>query len=101
MDAGEMPREALKRELQEEVGLSANIGELIEIFPMVNDEGDRIGIVLAFQSEPSDSPEIPFVADDAQDAGWFSADQIPAELAFESTESLLQNWKASTFPTPD
>lgn len=101
MDAGEMPREALKRELQEEVGLKANIGELIEIFPMVNDEGDRIGIVLAFQSEPSASPEIPFVADDAQDAGWFSADQIPAELAFESTESLLQNWKASTFQTPD
>ena len=101
MDAGEMPREALKRELLEEVGLSANIGELIEIFPMVNEEGDRIGIVLAFQVEPSDSPEIPFVADDAQDAGWFSAIQIPAELAFESTESLLQNWKSSTFQIPD
>lgn len=100
MDAGEMPREALKRELREEVGLRANIGELIEIFPMVSDEGERIGIVLAFLGEPSASPEIPFVADDAQDAGWFSADQIPAELAFESTESLLKNWIASSIPSP-
>ena len=99
MDAGEMPQEALQRELQEEVGLRIKIGELLEIFPMVGDEGERIGIVLAFQVEPSDSPEIPFVADDAQDAGWFSSDDIPAKLAFESTEMLLKNWKASTiFP---
>lgn len=95
MDAGEMPKEALQRELLEEVGLRTEIGELIEIFPMVNDEGDRIGIVLAFQGEPSDSPEIPFVEDDAQDAGWFRADEIPLELAFESTEALLKGWKAA------
>ena len=96
MDAGEMPREALQREMMEEVGLRTKVGELLDIFPMVNDGGDRIGIVLAFQGEPMDSPEIPFVADDAQDAGWFMADGIPAELAFESTETLLENWKAST-----
>ena len=96
MDAGEMPQEALKRELQEEVGLSVKIGELIEIFPMVNDEEERIGIVLAFGGEPTGSPDIPFVADDAQDAGWFSPDEIPSELAFESTETLLDSWKASS-----
>lgn len=96
MDAGEMPREALQRELLEEVGLRTEVSELIDIFPMVNDEGARVGIVLAFRGEPSDSPEIPFVADDAQDAGWFSADDIPEELAFESTETLLTSWKAST-----
>ncbi len=100
MDAGEMPREALQRELQEEVGLPTRIGELIDIFPMVNGEGDRIGIVLAFQGEPANSPEIPFVADDAQDAGWFCADDIPKELAFESTETLIKNWKATIDKTP-
>ena len=100
MDAGEMPREALQRELMEEVGLRTTVGELLDIFPMVNEEGDRIGIVLAFQGEPSSSPEIPFVADDAQDAGWFIADEIPAELAFESTETLLENWKASDVLSP-
>lgn len=100
MDAGEMPREALQRELREEVGLSADIGDLIDIFPMLNDDGDRTGIVLAFLGEPSASPEIPYVADDAQDAGWFNADQIPAELAFESTEMLLNDWIASSPPSP-
>ncbi len=100
MDAGEMPREALQRELQEEVGLRTKIGELIEIFPMVNDEGDRIGIVLAFEGEPAGSPDIPYVADDADDAGWFSANDIPENLAFESTETLLKNWKApGTLPS--
>ncbi len=95
MDAGEMPREALQRELMEEVGLRTQVGELLDIFPMLNEEGDRIGIVLAFQGGPADSPDIPFVADDAQDAGWFMADEIPAKLAFESTETLIENWKAS------
>ena len=96
MDAGEMPQEALRRELQEEVGLSVKIGKLIEIFPMVNDEGERIGIVLAFDAAPSGSPDIPFVADDAQDAGWFCIEEIPSDLAFESTETLLNNWKVSS-----
>lgn len=100
MDAGEMPREALQRELLEEVGLRAEIGDLIGIFPMVNDEGDRIGIVLAFQGEPAESPDIPFVADDAQDAGWFSAGDIPEELAFESTETLLKHWQESAGLSP-
>ncbi len=96
MDAGEMPQGALMRELQEEVGLSVKIGELIEIFPMVNYDEERIGIVLAFEGEPSGSPDIPFVADDAQDAGWFLPDEIPSELAFESTETLLDSWKSSS-----
>ena len=100
MDAGEMPEDALRRELQEEVGLNVKIGELIDIFPMVNDEGLRIGIVLAFGAEPSSSPEIPYVADDAQDAGWFGTQKLPAELAFESTETLLTNWQASASDAP-
>ena len=95
MDAHEMPEEALQRELMEEVGLNSKIGGLIDIFPMVNDEGRRIGIVLAFSAEPANSPEIPYVADDAQDAGWFRAHEIPTDLAFESTATLLTNWRSS------
>ncbi len=95
MDADEMPKDALQRELKEEVGLRSKIGGLIDIFPMENDEGQRIGIVLAFRAVPFSSPDIPYVADDAQDAGWFGAHEIPADLAFESTTSLLNNWIAS------
>ena len=92
MDAGEMPHEALQRELIEEVGLPVHVKELQDIFPMVNDEGVRIGIVLAFRAVPADSAEIPFVADDVQAAAWYAPEEIPADLAFESTSSLLQGW---------
>lgn len=95
MDAGEMPREALLRELREEVGLSPQIGALIDIFPMVNGDGDRIGIVLAFRAQAADYTEIPFVADDAQDAGWYGPQELPLELAFDSTRDLLQEWKTA------
>ena len=101
MDAGEMPEEALRRELLEEVGLKAAIGELIDIFPMAGDEGARVGIVLAFRAEPRASAAIPYAADDAQDAGWFRAEEIPADLAFESTRTLLEGWGGTSAHAPD
>ncbi len=92
MDAGEMPLNALQRELNEEIGLSVDIGCLLEIFPMVNDSGERIGIVLAFEAGPAGSAAIPYVADDVQAAGWYRPEELPTEIAFDSTRSLLQCW---------
>ena len=92
MDAGEMPLDALQRELNEEVGLPVEVGCLLDIFPMVNDEGERIGIVLAFEAGPSESAAIPYVADDVQAAGWYRPEEIPTDIAFDSTRSLLQRW---------
>ena len=92
MDAGEMPEEALRRELMEEVGLNAEIGQLIDVFPMAGEQGAPIGIVLAYRAEPRDSAVIPYAADDAQDAGWFRADEIPSDLAFASTKAILECW---------
>ena len=95
MDAGEMPQEALRRELEEEVGLSPRIGGLLDIYPMEHDSGQRVGIVLAYQARVSRSQEIPFAADDAQEAGWFAPHELPSGLAFDSTRLLLQAWQAS------
>ncbi len=92
MDAGEMPLEALQRELNEEVGLTVEIGRLLDIFPMVNDGGERVGIVLAFKAGPAGSAAIPYVADDVQAAGWYRPEELPSEIAFDSTRSLLQRW---------
>lgn len=92
MDAGEMPEAALQRELLEELGMRVRIRELLAIFPMDNAAGERVGIVLAYGAVPADSPQIVHVADDVQAAGWFQPDDLPAELAFASTRSLLQNW---------
>ena len=95
MDAGEMPKEALQRELDEEIGLPVHINALLDIFPMLDEEGARIGIVLAFQAVPANSAEIPFVADDVQAAAWYRPEEIPEDVAFESTLSLLQGWTDS------
>ena len=92
MDAGEMPEGALRRELMEEVGLNATIGQLIDVFPMAGEQGAPVGIVLAYRAEPRGSAAIPYAADDAQDAGWFRADEIPSDLAFESTRTILECW---------
>ena len=92
MDADEKPQEAIQRELRQEVGLAVHITGLLDIYPLNADEGAPIGIVLVYQATPADSPEIPFVADDAQAAGWYGPEDIPADLAFDSTRGLLQKW---------
>ncbi|MCS6826736.1 MAG: NUDIX hydrolase [Caldilinea sp.] len=93
MDAGEMPKEALQREVQEEVGITIDVGDLLEIFPMVNSGGLSLGIVLAYHASPHAGAGEPTASDDVDRAQWFSADELPAELAFASTKELLMRWQ--------
>lgn len=92
MDAGEMPREALRREVDEEVGLSIEVGEMSAIFPMENGVGERVGIVLAFQAKPTGTSVEVCAQDDVSEAGWFGPEQIPPDLAFDSTKTLIAEW---------
>ncbi len=93
MDAGEMPEEALKRELLEEVHLAIRVTKLLTILPMITNRAHSQGIVLAYEAEVADPNAIALTCDDdVCDAGWFAADEIPPNLAFESTNLLLANW---------
>jgi 8-oxo-dGTP diphosphatase len=94
MDAGELPREALARELMEEVGLEVEVGILLDIFPMVTASGANGGIVIAYRVAPSGQklPQ-PLRNDDAEAARWFTAGEIPNDIAFESTRELLRKWR--------
>jgi len=92
MDAGEMPAEALRREVLEEVGLDVAAGEMLAIFPMQNGDGQRVGIVLAFQAYATGPDTHLHAQDDVSEAGWFGPRQIPHDLAFDSTKMLIATW---------
>lgn len=94
MDAGEMPVAALRREVREETGLDVTVGNLLEIFPMVNRGGASLGIVLAFDAHPQGDLSVLAGDDDVDAAAWFGPQDLPAELAFDSTKQLLAKWQA-------
>lgn len=94
MDAGEMPQDALRRELREEVNLAIRVTELLTIFPMITNRGmESPGIVLAFQAEVADQAATTLICDDdVCAAGWFGPQELPTNLAFTSTRQLLAEW---------
>jgi ADP-ribose pyrophosphatase YjhB (NUDIX family) len=105
MDAGEMPADALVRELREEVGLDVEIGDLLDIFPMAGPGVFNRGIVIAYRGSvggevlldapPGTQPEaLPTLVcdDDVREAAWFRLEEIPEDLAFESTHTLVAQW---------
>ncbi|MBW7884870.1 MAG: NUDIX hydrolase [Caldilineaceae bacterium] len=94
MDAGELPAPALRREVQEEVGLDVTVHELLDIFPMVNSGGASLGIVLAFRAAPAGDTVEVTGQDDVEEAAWFAPADLPDELAFASTHHLLAIWQA-------
>ncbi|HRW07915.1 MAG TPA: NUDIX hydrolase [Caldilineaceae bacterium] len=96
MDAGEMPQDALRRELKEEVNLAVRVTDLLTIFPMITNRTNETaspGIVLAFRAEVAEraTPKLT-CDDDVSDAGWFGPQELPTDLAFASTEQLLAEW---------
>jgi ADP-ribose pyrophosphatase YjhB (NUDIX family) len=100
MDAGEMPEGALRREISEELAMPINVHELLDIFPMVNQDQPSQGIVLVFRATPLDSVWSTAVAPEAVDgvaeARWFTvqglAGELPVPLAFASTEVEVRRW---------
>jgi ADP-ribose pyrophosphatase YjhB (NUDIX family) len=93
MDAGELPVAALQREVSEEVGIDIDVGQLLGIFPMMNSGGASLGIVLAYSARPRSIVTELVACDDVDQAMWFTAEELPAELAFDSTQQLLARWR--------
>ncbi len=88
VDFDELPAAAAGREVEEETGLCIEITDFLEIFPMP--QGGGIVVVYAARVL---SHGILRPGDDVSDAGWFTPDAIPADLAFESTRTVLTRWQ--------
>lgn len=85
-EPGEDPRDALARELEEELGIDARAGEILDVTFHRYDDADKAVLLLFFESvrEPG-SPEPRAV--DVAEVGWFDASALdpaafpPADVA--------------------
>jgi len=84
VDAGEDPRAAAAREALEETGLEVVVGRVVDVYPSVATGGHGgASFFLAFEAEVVGG--VLAAGDDALDAAFFGADELP-EMAFPSTE---------------
>lgn len=90
MDAGEMPEAAIVREIHEETGIAVEVGALLGIHPQRATAETITGIVLAYACTVATGAAADARAgDDALECRWFATDDLPADIAFDSTHELL------------
>src|ERR1700683_1013858 len=59
VEPGEDPREALRRELREEIGVEARVGEIVEVMFHRYEEADKAVLLLFYEaSREEGSPEV-------------------------------------------
>lgn len=88
----EAPLDAAIRETLEETGLHIEIDRLLEVFPK-RDDG-LADIIIAYEGHVVGGTLQ--AADDAADARWFSADELP-ELVFYPSITLVGRWRDGLF----
>lgn len=78
-EAGEDPRAALRRELEEELGITTRIGEIVEVTFHRYDDADKAVLLLffeAFREEGSPEPR----AIDVAEVAWRGTDGLSPEV---------------------
>lgn len=85
VDYGEDVREAAARELREETGLEATVGEVLQVTSNFHDP-TKLSVGIWFAGTVTGGSLRP--GDDAVDARFFALDDLPA-LAFETDEALI------------
>jgi ADP-ribose pyrophosphatase YjhB (NUDIX family) len=90
----EHPARTAAREVREETGLEARIGDLIGMW--IDDYGDTGDVTLNcyFHAELVGGDPAP-QAGEVAEIGWFAPGELPAEMAFPSHEpAVLAAWRA-------
>ncbi len=88
VNAGEAPAEAARRECLEETSLNVRVSRILDIYAEEEHAGGADFIII-YRAEVLNGNLL--AADDADDAAWFSRDDLP-ELAFEATRYFLKNF---------
>ncbi len=88
VNAAEDPAEAARRECLEETGLNVRITQILDIRSGKEHEGGADFIIVYRAALYGGTLT---AADDAEEAAWFSRDNLP-ELAFQATKYILKNF---------
>jgi len=86
----EGPVEATLREVREETGLVVRVTGLMAAFHVCSDPRG-MGVILVYRAVPVGGALAP--GDDASEARFFAAEELPRELAFASTRRALLRWR--------
>ena len=91
LEPGEHPEDGARREAKEEAGTEIEIKELLGIFMDVygTDKEPTLNICYLVGLKP-DEKLIP--GDDIEELRWFSADNLPQNLAFDNGRRMLEAW---------
>jgi len=90
MDWDETPTEAAVREVREETGLEVALDGLVGVYP-INDDFGRRGVWICYRGHIVGGEPAP--ADDAVALDFFALDQLPHDIAFESTRWAIKAWQ--------
>jgi ADP-ribose pyrophosphatase YjhB (NUDIX family) len=85
VERGEAPPNTAEREALEETGLQVKTTGLLNV------GWDGIVIIFTYAAYPVGGQVI--AGDDAADARWFAADELPINMVFENTKQLTALWK--------
>lgn len=83
MEAGETVDQALRREVQEEVGITITIDHLVGVYS----KPQKSEIVLTFWCHPMSGT--PGLSDEVSEVGWFTLDRLPEPLLPKHRQRLL------------
>lgn len=91
MEWREHPSETAVREVAEETGLKITLKSFFEVYSGTDDP--RANAVLLLYLADETGGEM-VAADDAQDVGYFSFDNLPEDIAFESHRQALKDYRS-------
>lgn len=97
LEEGEHPVDALRRELEEEAGLTIAVGDFIGVYPDAYGDGPDAVEIVNLVWEATILSGDPAPADDVSELGWFPLDALPLEdeLAFGWIAPMLRAWVES------
>jgi len=92
MDANETPKETLKREMLEELGIKIEIGKFVGYFPDVYGKFNESTLNLYYVVTKWSGEIKP--DDDVTEAKWFNLNKLP-EIAFKNGLEAIEKYKSS------